>query len=1126
MDDPEQLPDQTPSQEIVYPDIDETVQYPWQGTRQQNAAQAPQLHASQAANDSVIDPNLYRGLFSGNAPGSMDQDMSSEYAEDSSPAKGKRRFDEPLDADYSSEDPTFDLSEEESSTDEEMSDMGEEDFEDEDDFGSRRRRRRGTGPFSGRFGARGGKGIKRGPRKPLEPSPEFKFLHSEATSAFIDGDYERATDLVKQAIQINPEMFAAHSLLSEIFLAQGQKDKALTALFSGAHTRPKDPTVWAKVARLILERAGEDRQAALNDVIYCYSRVIEIDPKNYNARFQRAAVYRELGYNGRAATEYERILKDLPHNTRALRHLAETYIDLNDVQKAVDHYTDSINYYMSLDLDEAIDFSWSDVNIYVELFSYLGKYEEGLRVLKSLSRWLLGRKEDAMWEDFHQDDREWDADDFPRRIKTDGYEPGLYPRDSYGLGLPLELRIKLGLFRLKMGYDHKDEALHHFEWLNPEDTSPGARLYDYGDLFREAADALKEVGLFEDALRFYEPLQQTDEYADVSFFMAMGECSINAGKLEEAENCYLTVAEHDTKNVEARVRLAKLYETIGMTEQAFKYVNEAVLLGRQETRRSRRRRKDARLEQLAREFQTTEIGGEGVAPRPIAPKPLPPGAPATTLMTSSAARRRVEQAELEEEGLEHIEYLYSKMMELRPKMREGDALATEDWLDIADALLRDFRSNRVFYPLQRNMVFLGYSREAQRKAGKYRNKTLMDEMQEMAGRLQESLGNIPEEPLQTAIPTDYHGISFDEWLDIFLEFALVVAGQGEAEEAYDTLAAAADASVWYHSRPSTRQIHVCWFTCALRLQDEETLANEARWFIKEYQFVTDTYRLFSMLSRLCGDPHKSIFHSSPNMKFMLRQIKAMDYTIPEDPSRPKPVRHTRQSVYQERASLSTRDELGEAIPAEELDVALLVLYGHILYSGNSFYPALNYFFRAYALDSQNPAVLLSIALCYIHQSLKRQSENRHYLIVQGLSFMNEYRRVREKEGSLLQEKQEMEFNFARVWHTLGLAHLAVEGYHRVLALGEQIQLEEAQKQRRLMDKQEENINNNNIGAGAEADDTMMDIDIGQRSSSGKEQPSFFVEDFTREAAMALQTIYALSGDLTTAKDITEKYLVI
>lgn len=344
-------------------------------------------------------------------------------------------------------------------SDEELDMDDERSNDDDEESTSQGRRRRGSGPFSGRYGARGGKGIRRGPRKPLEPSPEFKILHSEATSAFIDGDYDRATDLVKQAIQINPEMFAAHSLLSEIFLAQGQKDKALTALFSGAHTRPRDAGVWAKVARMILERAGEERQSALNDVIYCYSRVIDINPKNLNARFQRAAIYREVGHVRRAATEYERVLKERPHNVRALRHLAEAYIDLNEVQKALDYWTESVEYYMSLSPEEAPDFSWSDVNIYVELFSYLGQHQEGLKALKSLSRWLLGRKDDTMWEDIDQDDREWDADDSPRRIKAEGYLPKEYPRDSYGLGLPLELRIKLGLFRLRMGYEHKNEAL-------------------------------------------------------------------------------------------------------------------------------------------------------------------------------------------------------------------------------------------------------------------------------------------------------------------------------------------------------------------------------------------------------------------------------------------------------------------------------------------------------------------------------------------------------------------------------------------------------------------------------------------------------------------------------------------
>lgn len=331
--------------------------------------------------------------------------------------------------------------------------------DDEDSAGARRRRRRGGGRFSGRWGARGGKGIKRGPRKPLEPGPEFKMYHSGATEAFIDGDYERATELVMQAIQVNPEMFTAHSLLSEIFLAQGQKDKALAALWNGAHTRPKVPSVWMKVARLLLERAGEDRQSALNDVIYCYSRVIEISPKSFNVRYQRAAIYRELGYNGRAAAEYERILKDQPNSPRALRSLAEIYIDLDDVPKAIEHWTESVDHYLTRDPEQVRDFGWSDVNIYAELFGYVGQPDEGLHALKALGRWLLGRKDDEMWDDYEDDDREWDPEDSPRRIKTDGFVPGQWPRDSYGLGLPLEIRIKMGLFRLKMGERNHNEAL-------------------------------------------------------------------------------------------------------------------------------------------------------------------------------------------------------------------------------------------------------------------------------------------------------------------------------------------------------------------------------------------------------------------------------------------------------------------------------------------------------------------------------------------------------------------------------------------------------------------------------------------------------------------------------------------
>lgn len=259
------------------------------------------------------------------------------------------------------------------------------------------------------------------------------------------------------------------------------------------------------------------------------------------------------------------------------------------------------------------------------------------------------------------------------------------------------------------------------------------------------ADALKDAGLHEDALRYYRPLRKTDEYADVGFFMAMGECCMALGRFEEAEECYLVVAEGDLGNVESRVQLAKLYELIGMTEQAFKYINEAVVLGRQASGRQRKR-KDARLEHLAREFQAED----GTSPNSEVPTVR---AAAESLMAGTstsnnkkaamtASSKRGADVETDWERTEHIRFLYSKMMQLRPKMDRGDIDATEDWLDIADALLRDFRSNRVFYPLQRSMVFSGYSRDAQRKAGKQKGKNIMDEAEEMADRLQESLGEL------------------------------------------------------------------------------------------------------------------------------------------------------------------------------------------------------------------------------------------------------------------------------------------------------------------------------------------------------------------------------------------------
>lgn len=97
--------------------------------------------------------------------------------------------------------------------------------------------------------------------------------------------------------------------------------------------------------------------------------------------------------------------------------------------------------------------------------------------------------------------------------------------------------------------------------------------------------------------------------------------------------------------------------------------------------------------------------------------------------------------------------------------------------------------------------------------------------------------------------------------------------------------------------------------------------------MKEFQFITDGYRLFSALNRLCNTAN-SWYNCGPSQKYVLRQLKAMDFSL-DNNSR-------NRSLFQEKASLTTKDKNGKPLPAKDLDIGLLMLYGHILYVGRSY----------------------------------------------------------------------------------------------------------------------------------------------------------------------------------------------
>ncbi|KAI4263381.1 MAG: hypothetical protein L6R42_001470 [Xanthoria sp. 1 TBL-2021] len=844
------------------------------------------------------------------------------------------------------------------------------------------------------------KGIKRGHRKPLEPSNEFKALHAQATMAFIDADYELAEQLTLQAILLNPEMYAAHSLLSEIHTARGDYDKALAALFNGAHTSYRNPEPWFTIARLIIARADDDDHSALRDALYCYNRILVVDPGNIDALHHRAPLRRKLGYKRRAADDYEHLLRLDPHDVDVLRSLAAIYTEMDKPDRAIELYDQSILHYQSVDIQRTSTFSWSDVNIYVELFAYQQRYAEAIMKLKSLSRWLLGRRNDVLWETFSEDDREWDLDDYPRRVLVHGFESGTYPGESYGSGMPLELHVKLGIYRLKSQDRQVEEATARFELLKPHDSSSKARLYDYPDLFRDVADALRDTGFYHEALRYYEPLQEISDSVDTSYYADMAACYKAVGLGTEAGDCFRIIASLENDQSDKTAMLVR-------TEVDERDKNEAMTASSLENHTTSR-------------------------------------VPATlAMLISHQSKQRTRPPDLNRElrarlREETARALYGRTQELLAQAREDNPEAIAQWMANSQELVDDFRAHRGFFPSDKGLRVYGPQQ----------------------GR------DDPE--LDSAVAAgDYRGIPFSSWLDLMLEYALLAARSHNSTKAYEILKIADDANVFYCSPDSMFLIHVCWFTCALIVNDHETSCSVARWFMKEFQFVTDGYRLFSAVNRLC-DGGNSWFNCGPSQKYVLRQLKAMDHSL---------VGQSQHRIsFQEKASYTTRDDEGNPIQASDMDLSLLMLYGYILYLGKSYSLALNYFYRAFALAPTNPTINLSLALAYIQHAFKRQSENRHHLVTQGLTFLFTYYDLRHK-SQVQSEQQEADFNVARTYHMLGLTHLAIPYYERCLA------------------SQTDRYGNTGV-------------------------------DFAVEAAFALRNIWAADEQITQVLDKTSKYLMM
>src|SRR5438067_2395443 len=199
-------------------------------------------------------------------------------------------------------------------------------------------------------------------------------LNARAIARIRLGRYHEAFEDARRAVSLKPADSDYQANLGYVLWKLGRPEEAINAERSALKLNPTNTTAHYQLGRFLL-RFGQQKD--LPDAIAELRKALELDPRQYEARFELIVAYRELGNLAEAAAQLDVLQESRPTDPRVFYVTGLLDADRNDLNSAVK------NFYEAITRDPTLYGAWQDLGMaYVKA----NRWEDAFKVFADLAQ--------------------------------------------------------------------------------------------------------------------------------------------------------------------------------------------------------------------------------------------------------------------------------------------------------------------------------------------------------------------------------------------------------------------------------------------------------------------------------------------------------------------------------------------------------------------------------------------------------------------------------------------------------------------------------------------------------------------------------------------------------------------